>query len=281
MTYLELITDILAVSRQGEDYDKPLMLYSINQAISNIYSRRYMLNTVRLYANGMQPTLYYKQLHCVGGGHIILPLNGSCYSMRISGEGVYEITDGAKVTKIEFNTGPESKLIRGFIREGGQILFYGHVSFMIFDFSVYAKTFTTMLRDIPDGMKNRSFDIRGMYSDFFAFHTPPTDGQGNIIEGATLIDGKIILPATYRGEVELTYRIRPPVVLGKKDDELIEIPAEYTHLLALLSAYYYLLVKDAETALIIKAEYESLVALLDGKSYTSMDMQYKVVNGWA
>lgn len=281
MTYLELTTDILAISRQGKEYNKTLMLYSINQAISNIYSRRSMLRTVRLYATGMQPTLYYKQLHCLGGGHIILPLNGRCYSMRISGEGIYEIIDGTKVTKIEFNTGPESQLIRGFIQTGGQILFYGHASFMIFDFSVYSESFTTMLKDIPDGMKNRSFDIRGMYSDFLAFHSPPTDGQGNLIEGAILIDGAIQVPSTYRGEIELTFRTRPPVVQGLDDDELIKIPAEYLHLLALLSAYYYRLDEDEKTAILFKEEFESLFALLDTKAYTTMDLNYKVENGWA
>jgi hypothetical protein len=201
--------------------------------------------------------------------------------MRISGEGIYEITDGTKVTKIEFNTGPESQLIRGFIQKGGQILFYGHASFMIFDFSVYSESFTTTLKEIPDGMKNRSFDIRGMYSDFLAFHSPPTDGQGNLIEGAILIDGTIQVPSTYRGEIELTFCTRPPVVLGEKDDEIIDIPAEYLHLLALLSAYYYRLDEDELTAIRFKEEYESLFALLDTKSYATMDINYKVENGWA
>lgn len=281
MTYTDILSEILALSRQGEEYKKPLMIYSINQAISNIYSRRNVLRTVRLYATGLVPTLYRKQIHCKGGGHIILPLKGKSYSMRISGEGVYEITDGTKITKIEFNTGPESQLIRGFIQKGGQILFYGHASFMIFDFSVYGESFGNMLKDIPDGMKNVNFDIRGLYSDFLSFHIPPTDGQGNIIKGARMFDGTLQLPATYRGEIELTFRTRPPVVIGNDEKEIIDIPPEYSHLVSLLAAYYYRLDEDEITALHFKAEYENLLALMERQTYETMDNEYKVENGWA
>ena len=281
MTYIDILNEILALSRQGMEFKKPLMIYSINQAISNIYSRRNVLRTVRLYATGLVPSLYHKQLHCKGGGHIILPLKGRCYSMRISGEGVYEITDGTKITKIEFNTGPESQLIRGFIHDGGQILFYGHASFMIFDFSVYEESFGNMLKDIPDGMKNVNFNVRILYSDFLAFHTPPTDGQGNVIKGAKLFDGTLQVPATYRGEIELTYRTRPPVVYGGSEEEIIEMPPEYYHLVALLAAYYYRLDEDEATALHFKEEYESLFALMESQTYETMDNEYKVENGWA
>jgi hypothetical protein len=281
MTYKELTTDILAISRQQDVSSKSLILYSINQAISDIYSRRSILRTVRLFATGLQPTLYYKQLHCVGGSHITLPLNGRCYSMRISGEGLYEITDGAKVTRIEFDTGPESRLVRGFIQTGGQIVFYGHASFMIFDFSVYSESFSTMMKDIPDGIKRVVFDIRSLYSDFLAFHCPPKDGHGNIIEGARLFDGCLQVPSDYRGEIELTYRIRPPIVTGQNDDDLIDIPLEYHHLLALLSAYYYRIDEDEKTAILLKEEYERLFNLLDRESYEAMDVGYSVANRWA
>lgn len=281
MTYIDILNEILALSRQDMEFKKPLMIYSINQAISNIYSRRNVLRTVRLYATGLVPSLYYKQLYCKGGGHIILPLKGRCYSMRISGEGVYEITDGTKITKIEFNTGPESQLIRGFIQKGGQILFYGHASFIIFDFSVYEESFGNMLKDIPDGMKNVNFDIRGLYNDFLSFYTPPTDGQGNIIKGARMFDGTLQVPTDYRGEIELTYRTRPPTVRGDDDEEVIEMPSEYYHLVALLAAYYYRLDEDEATALHFKEEYENLLALMDRQTYETMDNEYKVENGWA
>ena len=96
-----------------------------------------------------------------------------------------------------------------------------------------------------------------------------------------MFDGMLQVPADYRGEIELTYRTRPPVVRGDDDEEIIEMPSEYYHLVALLAAYHYRLDEDEATALHFKEEYENLFKLMESQTYETMDNEYKVENGWA
>ena len=98
MTYQELTRDVLSLCRKSAVGSKRLMAGSANRALRDLYSRRRILRTVRLYAAGLTPALYYKQLYCQSGNTIRVPLQGKAYSMRLLGEGIYRIVDGGKTT---------------------------------------------------------------------------------------------------------------------------------------------------------------------------------------
>ena len=285
MTYDELSNEVLTLLGEGE-VAKPLMVCSINHALRDIHTRKSIIRTVMLYASGLMPTYYRKQLYCQGGSEIIIPLVGKAYSMRISGEGMYKITDGGKTTIIEFKTGTESRVVRGFIERGGELKLYGYASFMVFDLSIYGEVFSTRLEDLPDGGAYVSFDIRGLHDDFLSFVSPARDGYGKEIEGCYLSDGRLYVPKDYRGEIQLDYRIAPTAVQGiegsgETPSEEIIIPGEYQQPLILLSAYYYVFPKNAPLAERLMLQYERMMEMLDGRCYDKIDVSYDLKVRWA
>lgn len=300
MTYQELTRDVLSLCRKSAVGSKRLMAGSANRALRDLYSRRKILRTVRLYAAGLTPALYYKQLYCQSGNTIRVPLQGKAYSMRLLGEGIYRIVDGGKTSITQFNTAGEAKLVRGRIESGGDIYFYGESSFLVFDMSVFTETLSGMLDNLPEGGQNQIFDIRALFGDFYSFLGPARDGDGRNIKGCRLYDGKLELPLDFRGEVNLTYRVLPPEVViaydefdvleaeegeefEKEDLSAIEIdiPGEYCHLVALLTAYYYLYDEKPIMAEALRAEYERMMSELERRGYEEIDSAYHLEIGWA
>jgi hypothetical protein len=307
MTYKELTRDVISLCRDMEIKSRRLMVNSVNSALREIYARRRIIRKVKLYAFGLTPSLYRKQIFCKGGSSVRIPLSGAAYSMRLCGEGIYRIEDGDKTEIVQFNTDGGIKLVRGLIKNGGSIYFYGNASFMVFDMSVYDDLVSNLLTDLPETRQNQIFDIRRSHGDFLSFIEPPRDIDGRIIPGYRLYDGKLEIPISYRGEINLSYRALPPKVVittdeyieaeerekaeseGKpyippeEDLDLIEvdIPEEYTHALALLSAYYYKVAENSATAQGFKADYERVLKGLDECGYEELDSSYHLEIGWA
>ena len=285
MTYNDLSKDILSLLGESE-VTKPLLIFSVNRALCDIYARRAIYRTVKLYQGGIQPSYYRKEIYCKGGDDVTLPLTGKAYSMRLSGEGFYRINDGAKSTITEFRTGRESRLVRGVIENGGDIKFYGYASFMVFDFSLYEEIPSTKLDELPDGREMTSLDIRTLHDDFYAFAFPAKDGYGNPIKGSVLRDGRLEVPKDFRGEIELTYRTLPKKILEMEDaekegEQQIPIPPEYEHPLALLVAFYCTLVKNPAAAELMRLEYERIMTLGDKNLYEEIDTSYELKVRWA
>lgn len=291
MIYSELTEEILAISGEST-VAKPTMMRSVNRALRDIYTRAAFLRTVRLYSGGLVPSLYKKQIYCKGGLEINIPLDGKAYSMRLSGEGFYRITDNGISNTYQFNTGRETSMVKGLIKGGGDISFYGYASFMVFDFSVYDEINSTTLDILPDGSNFITYDIRSLYGDFFSFVGPALDGYSKPIEGSRLIDGKLEVPKEYRGEIQLTYRTLPsPLVsFDPEEDEKAEekeaaqtvaVPKEYEHALAYLAGYYVTLVKDPIKSAALKAEYDRIMSQLDVLTYDKIDSSYELKVRWA
>lgn len=284
MTFKELTNDVLSLCRETNSSNE-FLLPAIRRAMRDIYTRKSMVKTVRLYSSGLRPTLYRKEIYIKGGTMLTVPLTGKAFSMRISGEGMYKIVDGDEVDVVEFNTGAESQLIRGLIHKGGTLSLYGYTSFMVFDLSVWEEIFSTRLANLPDGDQGVVFDIRALHEDFHSFISPARDAWGNPIEGSKLYDGVLEVPSDFRGEVILTYRILPTPPLGNRgedeEDEIVNIPKEYEHILSLLTAYYYILAKNMPLAELLKLEYERLMLSLDSDCYEQIDNAYVPKVRWA
>lgn len=269
---------------EEEEKEKPItldeiVLYATRRALRRLYSRREIIRTIRLCATGQQPAVYYKDIHCANGTTITLPLKGRAYSMRIYGEGIYQINDGTSQKIVHFNTGMEAQLVRGFIRNGGTIVFHGGTAFMVLDFSLYNEIYSTMGDFSPYCDSRVKFDIREIFGDFMSFIRPPTDGYGNVIEGALLYDGKLDIPSTFRGEVLLTYRTLPPTVTEDMD-AVIAIPEEYSHLIPILAASYVWMEVDSEVASYYKRLFDDMLEESSANSYRQMDYTYGKGNGW-
>lgn len=280
MTLSELKTEVVALGFDGEIGSDDIFISAVNRALCEIYSKRSILRTVTIYAAGRNPSYYQKEIHVEGGGAITLPLNGKAYSMRLCGMGNYWVTDGDDQELFQFDTGNESRLVQGFLNVGGSISFYGMVSFSVYDFSVFDEVYSIKAKDIPDGGAFRCFDLRSLYSDFLSFAGPATDASGNIIENCRLMDGKMELPSSYKGEIRISYRRLPETVTVNYEND-IDIPRELEHLLPLLVASYVWLDLDASKARHYFDHYERLCDILERNNYEKIDFNYIDTNGWA
>ncbi len=257
-----------------------LLISAANRALREIYIRRKITNTVRLYTRGLQPSFYREAIHCTGGTEITLPLDGVAFSMRVCGYGNYAVYDGSLLNVYSIDTGIESNVVKHFISEGGKIVLWADTSFDVYDFSVYSEVYSTKKEDIPDGGNRVTIDMRSIYPDFSSFTTPAQDSSGNPIKGCLLADGKIELDSDYSGEIILTYR-RLPTKIGTSVSEEIDIPAEYSHLLPLLATSYILLDADPSIASHYRERYEDLLSRMERNTYEQISTKYVDVNGWA
>lgn len=280
MTLNDLETEIVALGFNA-DIDTPeMLLTATNRALRDIYTHRNILKTVRLFCTDQKPSIRYKEIYCKNGKSQSFPFEGRAYSMRLCGEGFYSIVDGGNTNIIQFNTGKESKLVRGFVNVGGTIKFYGAVSFRVYDLSFYDEIYVTSNYDLPDGTGKKTFDIRKDYEDFLSFISLPTDLEGKVIEGSVLEDGRLTLPENYVGELLFTYRRLPEIVYDDPESE-IDIPEEFSHVLPLLVAFYIWLDLDTSKARLYKSQYDEMIALIEKESYEKLDFRYEVKDGWA
>ena len=282
MTVSELKKELIALGFDNAAGTTEMLMTAINRSLRDLYTRRSILRSVKLYSNGLKPTYYQKEIKYVGGSGetLTFPLVGRGYSMRLCGFGNYTTTFGSSTKTVQFDTGLESKLVQGFINGSGTISFYGHVSFTVYDFSVYDEIYSVTATDMPDGSAKRSIDIRKMYGDFMSFISPATDSDGRAIKNCRLSDGKLEIPADYRGEINLTYRRLPETVLNN-DTSNIDVPEEYSHLFPLLTAFYLCLDTDNEKATYYREQYERSAELVGRESYQQLDFSYIDTNGWA
>ena len=268
----------------GADIDKNLLISSANRALRELYNHRTITKTVKFSARGLVPTIYYDEIVCKNGNPISLSAVGKCYSFRLCGKGYYSINDGSETIVKQFDTGPESELVRGFITFGGTIKFWGSFSFSIYDFSVYDERLSPDITDIPDCVSTTEYDIRKIYGDFMAFVSPATDKNGKVIDGCTLHDGRLKISSRYRGEIHLTYRRLPQTIVSANPgstEKDIDIPSEYLYLFPLLVASYVWLDNDEKKANYYKSRYDECLKLIDSSYYDELDTAYIDTNGWA
>ena len=100
MKFIELKEEIIALGFDASVGSDDLLVYSANRALRDIYMRRKILTTVRLFAVGHTPSTYIQAIECVNGKSITLPFTGRAYSMRLCGTGFYKI----KTIKTSYQT---------------------------------------------------------------------------------------------------------------------------------------------------------------------------------
>lgn len=279
MTLRELTAEVAMLGFDPSIQMDEAMLFATRRGLSTLFCELNLTKSEKFFVTARLPLTKITKFYHKGGGAEALPLRGSVYSMRVSGEGQVSIYDGALLQKHTFNT--PSKRISGFLKGEGEAVFEGKLSFVITDIVTYDECFESNTEDIPDGSGRIKYDLLKMYGDFFKFASFPTDEFGEKIKGAEICGGTLYIPDNYQGEVNITYSRAPFQPSLDLADEELDLPREYSPLLPLVVASYILLDDDDEKAEIYKAKFFELLRNMKYNVNQVWKEQYVDTNGWA
>ena len=265
----------------GEDFTHrgELLSVALTRAAQTAYRDLRPMGMVKFFATGSLPSSRIEKLIFKGEGEKTLSLSGKAYSMRLWGSGTYTHTEKGNYKRVEFVA--EGDRFADFIKTGTVTLtFSGDSAFTVSDIVCFSEVYGNMLYNIPDGSAYQMFDVRGIARDFFTFDGPPKDANGNDIKNATLLDGVLMLPADFSGEVTVFYRRLPPLIVADDMEEHVQIPDELLVPIATLGASYLCLEDNPELSEKLRAIYEGDVRVMAG-AYRQSPPEYVRTNGWA
>ena len=265
----------------GEDFTHrgELLSVALTRAAQTAYRDLRPMGMVKFFATGSQPSFKIQKLVFNGEGEKTLSLSGKAYSMRLWGSGTYTHTEKGNCKRVEFVA--EGDRFADFIKTGTVTLtFSGNSAFTVSDIVSFSEVYGNMLCNIPDGSAYQTFDVRGMAWDFFTFDGPPKDSNGDDIKNALLLDGVLMLPADFSGEITVFYRRMPPLITADDMEEHVHIAGELLVPIATLSASYLCFEDNPELSEKLRAIYEEDVRVMAG-AYRQTPPEYVKTNGWA
>ena len=285
MTYTELKNEV-AILTGNPDVSTSIILGYANRALRDIFFDINVEGKIRVATHGSKPSTYIKEIHCPTGKEVVLPLNGRAFSMRFYGVGQYMLDVNGKQTTTRVISPYQATTVKHFVGPNTTLTVWGGISFSIFDYAVYNTIYSTNAEDIPEYGDMVSFDLRHICRDFLSFLYPATDSSGNEIPNCHLSDGKILIDPEYSGEILLTYRRLPRVIEGieseyEDENEVIDIPEEYSSLLPLLVAYYLTPIEEEAQKNCFKTLYDDGIKSIADIGYRKLDLRYTDTNGWA
>lgn len=248
-------------------------------ALQGIYNAVSVSGKTKFFVKSSLPSSKISVFHHKGGGVDTLPLKGKAYSMRLYGKGVFTVEGENLANRKGFDC--EGDVFCGFINGEATVKFIGDLSYTVCDLVTFDELFSDNAADIPDGSGYTTVDLARLLPDFLAFDSIPRDNDGNIIECATLHDGKITFDPEFVGEVEIGYRKMPILPSLDAPDVKIDLPSEYSLLLPLLTASYLLLDDDADKAVHYKEIYESELERVNALKRSISADGYLIADGWA
>ena len=264
--------------------DRYVLISTANRALRELYMKFPVTKTVKLNVRGHRPSTYYKEIVCKSDQSIIIPIKGKAYSMRVVGKGNYTIWDNGGMSAFQFDTGNDTKIIRGFLEKGEKIRFWGGFTFVVYDLSVYDEMYSPEVDSIPDGSPITVYNIKEMYGDFLSFACPPTDRFGYVIDNCRVYDGSMEIDSGYSGEILITYNRLPSRILGDnpgmEEYEIIDVSDEYTNLLVYLVWYNYWYDIDYSKAEVYKDRIDDISNIIY-RNKRCFDRTYINENGWA
>ena len=278
MTLKELSSEICSLGFDSYSKLDMTLVFAARRALTSIFSELHVTEEAKLFVASHKPTTKVKRLCHKGGGAEALPLSGKAYAMTVSGRGCVTITDGFDSFSINFNS--DSKLIRGFLKQGGRAVFSGDYSYDVYNVVTYDDVFGPEVSSIPDGDGFIKIDARKTIENFGGFASAAHDEFGKVVKSAILTDGTIKLPDDFCGELNLRYKKTPSLPTLTSPDEEIDIPDEYAMLLPLLTAFYVLLDDEPEKAEIYKSAYSEARNCIKKGAYSLACAGYADVNGW-
>lgn len=262
--------------RNGEDF-----IFALNRALSQIYTVIDIHSTLTFFQSAPEKRISIGKIFHTGGSVRTVNLPKGAYTFFLSGSGHYSLKDSFGVREFSFDTKRER--CSGFVTEDTELSFYGDFFFSVYDLTLYPGYITGDVSEIPIGRGYSEYSIEEYAPDYLAIKDMPTDEKGNEIEGAEICCGKIRIPSSYCGEVNLTYRRSAPKITLDDHTSELDIPREAEHLVPLLTAAYVWLDDDADKAQYYMALYrENLASLkLYTRSCQRTDTAYTDLTGWA
>lgn len=278
MTLNELKNDVARLGFESQLDDEDCFFASANRALSLIYVDRPVSRTVRVSLAGPRTTLVRDFIEHTSGSVITIPFSGRSLSFRSSGKGSCVIADVSGISSIPLSA--LDQLTKQFVYGEGTITFSGDFYFTVKGLAVYDDIVSNSAPDIPEYTPTRVLLPEEYCEGFRAFCGMPTDANGNPIDSVKLIDGRIVAPYDYRGEIYLTYYRTPKPIDADMGNSPIDVSEESSPLLPLLTASFMWLDDDAAKAQYYMSLYRDLVANIKRYSTNKIDTEYRV-NGWA
>ena len=278
MTLNELKNDVAKLGFESYIEDDDCFISSANRALSLIYIDRPVSKSTVISFRGPRINLAREFIEHKSGEVITIPFTGKAISFRTTGNGTCVITDNTGSSSIPLVT--DGQLIKQFIYGAASVTFSGDYYFTVSNLAVFEDILSNKAPDIPEYGPHKELDPHEYCDDFRAFCAQPRDKEGNVVASVELIDGRIIAPFDYRGELYLTYYRTPREINKSLPNESIDISGECAPMLPLLTASFMWLDDDAGKAQYYMSLYRDLIANTKRYSTNKIDTVYRV-NGWA
>lgn len=278
MTLLELKNEIAALGFESEVTDDKSFVFAVKRAIATIYTERGIHKTLRIYQRNPMPDFYLGTLVHGENEYNTFRFVGGAYFFRVFGEGKLSVKDDSGYREIDFNSPKEP--VRGLINGVGEITFSGNLRYTVYDLCHFSELYSPNPDDL-NFATHTEYRIEKIADDYLGPQDRPRDKNGNIIEGASVCSGTLLVPYGYSGEVQLKYRCKPYLSPDAEPDTELPIDSESEHLIPLLAAAYIWLDDDAEKAQYYMSLYRDGMASLKLYSPRCVSTEYEDVTGWA
>ena len=277
MTLNEIRDDVAALGFESEVTLDGAFAAAVRRALSTLYTERGSHAQLRLYQNMPKPSVYVERLEHSGGSTERIGLPCKSYAFEVFGSGRYTIADADGV-RTDFFEGTRN-LISGRCATDAEIIFEGEFRYTVCHLSGYPEIFTNDA--IPLFSTVQEYDLYELADGILSLFGTPKDGMGNDIKGASICSGILKVPYAYVGEINVTYRKKPPLVYTDTPDAELGIDPECSHLVALLTAAYIWLDDDPDKAQYYMSLYRDGMAAVKMYGGGCADSDYKDVTGWA
>jgi hypothetical protein len=278
MTLNELKNDVARLGFESYVEDEECFIASANRALSLIYVDRPVSKVACITFGGPRVSCVREFIEHVSGEEITVPVKGKSLSFRSHGKGTCTISDSSGSSSVFLTQ--EGQLTKQFIYGGEATLtFSGDYYFTVTNLAVFLDLTSDKAVDIPEYGPYLELAPEDYCDGFRSFAGYPTDSSGKRIEEVKLMDGRILAPFGYRGELYLTY-YRTPKVIKKDTAYAIDVSDECAPMLPLLTASFLWLDDDAAKAQYYMSLYRDMIANVRRYSNNRIDTAYST-EGWA
>lgn len=278
MTFNDLCADVAALGFETSMQSSETIIRAANRALRSIYSEQCIYSEFKTYQDKTNPCEHIEAIRHNGQTPDVIPFCAKSFCFRHKGLGSYRIRDEKGVREFEFKN--DSNAEKGFLYGIGEIEFIGNYSYTVYDLCFYDEISSDNEADIPLYSPLLEYDMTVLTDDFSSFYSMPKDRHDRDISGAQTV-GKIMqIPSFYKGEVKVLYKRAPKLLSGDIDEE-VELPRQYEHLFALLTAAYVWLDDDPAKAQYYMTLYRE--GMLSTRLYARnpSKSEYHDVTGWA
>ena len=243
-----------------------------------IFTERPVAKTVRIPISSHAPASLIPIIKHGGGDLIRIPLTEKYFSFRVSGVGNYTLDNGVWSESVSFNT--DDSLFRGETKgEGASLTFFGDCYFTVYNLAEY-KELTDAKENAPEYTPYTEVPADGGSGDFLFFLSEAYSKDGPI-KDAVLDSGTVRLPRGKYTEIYLTYARRPKRLRESVGTDEVDVPAETSHLLPLLTAAYLWLEDSPEVSEYYMSLYKSEMNFIKRYRTSRHSTTYHDVVGWA